>query len=628
MTPTLRLTRRALAAMVWCLAALSTTGAQEHATAPSSVPPPVRIDAVTARNGMVVAQEKRASRIGVEILEKGGNAIDAAVAVGFALAVTLPKAGNLGGGGFMLMHLAQPNEDVAIDYREAAPRDTPPDVFLDPNGEADPKKSRESGLGVGVPGTVAGLAVALDRFGSGKFTLADLIAPALALARDGVPVEDDLVDSLLLAQPRLARWPSSARVFLKPDGTPPGPGEQLVQGDLAASLEAIARDGARAFYTGPIADQIVAAVREAGGRMTRRDLEAYAPMLREPAHGTYRGYDIVSMPPPSSGGLTIIQMLEMLERFPIGDNSQGFGFGQKNTLHVMIEAMRLAFADRAFWEGDEDFVHVPKKGLLDATYLASRSALIDLNTVLPPTTHGNPLPFDMASLTSQKVKLAAVAPQREGTHTTHFVVVDKHNNIVSYTTTVESLFGSGITVPGYGFILNNELTDFNFPPAFNPATGNPGANDVAPFKRPRSSMAPTLLLKDDEPFAVMGAAGGATIINSLLQITFNIVDHGMTIQQAIDAPRISSTHRSSVSCETGPFFPLGFTPTPPFSATVVQALRAMGHDIPPCSANIATGASSSAQAVIIDLQTGKQYGAADPRREGTVIGLPATRQGG
>jgi gamma-glutamyltranspeptidase/glutathione hydrolase len=288
--------------------------------------------------------------------------------------------------------------------------------------------------------------------------------------------------------------------------------------------------------------------------------------------------------------------------------------------------MRLAFADRAFWEGDEDFVHVPKKGLLDATYLASRSALIDLDTVLPPTTQGNPLPFDMASLMSQKVRLAAVAPQREGTHTTHFVVVDKHNNIVSYTTTVESLFGSGITVPGYGFILNNELTDFNFPPAFDPATGNPGANDVAPFKRPRSSMAPTLLLKDDNPFAVMGAAGGATIINSLLQITFNIVDHGMTIQQAINAPRISSRHRGSVSCETGPFFPLPFTPTPPFSTAVVDALRSMGHDIPPCDANIATGASSSAQAVIIDLHTGKQYGAADPRREGTVIGLPRRRQ--
>ena len=321
-------------------------------------------------------------------------------------------------------------------------------------------------------------------------------------------------------------------------------------------------------------------------------------------------------------------MLEMLERFPMGDKSQGFGFGAKNTLHVMIEAMRLAFADRAFWMGDEDFVHVPKKGLLDAAYVASRSAMIDLDTVLPPTTHGNPLPFDTASMLSDEVKLVALAPHRESTHTTHFVVVDKHDNIVSYTTTIESLFGSGITVPGYGIVLNNELTDFNFPPAFNLATGNPGANDVAPFKRPRSSMAPTLLLKDDKPFAAIGAAGGATIINSLLQITFNIVDHGMTIQEAINAPRISSTHRGSVSCETGPFFPLGFTPTPPFSAAVVQALQAMGHDIPPCSANIATGASSAAQAAVIDLQTGKQYGAADPRREGTVIGLPRRHQDG
>ncbi|MEA2995508.1 MAG: gamma-glutamyltranspeptidase / glutathione hydrolase, partial [Alphaproteobacteria bacterium] len=411
--PTLRLTRRALAAMVWCLAALSTTGAQEHATAPSTAAPPVRIDAVTARNGMVVAQEKRASRIGVEILEKGGNAIDAAVAVGFALAVTLPKAGNLGGGGFMLVHLAQSNEDVAIDYRETAPRDTPLDVFLDPNGEADPKKSRESGLGVGVPGTVAGLAVALDRFGSGKFTLADLIAPALALARDGVPVEDDLVDSLLLAQPRLARWPSSARVFLKPDGTAPGPGERLVQGDLAASLEAIARDGARAFYTGPIADQIVAAVREAGGRMTRRDLESYSPMLREPARGTYRGYDIVSMPPPSSGGVHLIEMLNILEGFP------DLAAATPATLHLMIEAMKLAYADRAEYLGDSDAVDVPTERLTSKDYAAALRAGINPKKAR--------LSVDIR---------AGEAPASSGGNTTHVSIVDRDGNAVANTTSL------------------------------------------------------------------------------------------------------------------------------------------------------------------------------------------------
>jgi len=519
MTPTLRLTRRALAAMVWCLAALSTTGAQEHATAPSSVLPPMRIDAVTARNGMVVAQEKRASRIGVEILEKGGNAIDAAVAVGFALAVTLPKAGNLGGGGFMLVHLAQPNEDVAIDYREAAPRDTPPDVFLDPNGAADPKKSRESGLGVGVPGTVAGLAVALDRFGSGKFTLAELIAPALALARDGVPVEDDLVDSLLLAQPRLARWPSSVRVFLKPDGTAPGPGERLVQGDLAASLEAIARDGARAFYTGPIADQIVAAVREAGGRMTRRDLEAYAPMLREPAHGTYRGYDIVSMPPPSSGGVHLIEMLNILEGYP----PQDLASASPAALHLMIEAMKLAYADRAEYLGDSDAVDVPTERLTSKTYAAALRAGINPKKAR--------LSVDIR---------AGEAPASSGGNTTHVSIVDRDGNAVAMTTSLNFNYGLGLVAGQSGILLNNTLDDFAAKPGAPNAFGLTGgaANAPGPGKRPLSSMTPTIVLKDGAPVFVTGAPGGSRIITSVLQVLVNAIDFKKPIAEAVAAPRV------------------------------------------------------------------------------------------
>jgi len=607
-------------------------------SAPSWADPPLPTPGVPPKaeqkgftNGVVSVSNPLAAEVGARVLQEGGNAVDAAAAIQFALNVVEPESSGIGGGGFMMIHLAKTNETFFIDSRERAPAAATPNMF----GALSFADASTSGISVGVPGTLRGVATALKNWGT--IPLAAAIEPAVELAERGFEVGPllaaDIVDTTDRGFTMTNLQPETAAIF-RPGGIPLKEGDLLVQPELARTLKLIARHGPDVFYKGEIGNAVVAAAQSrtragaAGlGKITSADLAAYDVKIRQPIVGHYRGYTVASMPPPSSGGITVIQMLEMLERFPIGDKSQGFGFGQKNTLHVMIEAMRLAFADRAFWEGDEDFVHVPKKGLLDATYLASRSALIDLNTVLPPTTHGNPLPFDMASLMSQKVKLAAVAPQREGTHTTHFVVVDKHNNIVSYTTTVESLFGSGITVPGYGFILNNELTDFNFPPAFDPGTGNPGANDVAPFKRPRSSMAPTLLLKDDKPFAVMGAGGG-TIINSLLQITFNIVDHGMTIQQAIDAPRISSTHRSSVSCETGPFFPLGFTPTPPFSATVVQALRAMGHDIPPCSANIATGASSSAQAVIIDLQTGKQYGAADPRREGTVIGLPATRQGG
>jgi gamma-glutamyltranspeptidase/glutathione hydrolase len=519
MTPYLRLTRRAFAAMVWCLAALTPAGAQERATAPSTAAPPLRIEAVTARNGMVVAQEKRASRIGVEILEKGGNAIDAAVAVGFALAVTLPKAGNLGGGGLMLVHLAERNEDVAIDYRETAPRDTPPDVFLDPNGDADPTKSRESGLGVGVPGTVAGLTVALDRFGSGKFTLAELIAPALALARDGIPIEDDLVDSLLLAQPRLARWPSSARIFLKPDGTALGPGDRLVQPDLAASLDAIARDGARAFYTGPIADQIVAAVREAGGRMTRGDLEGYAAMLREPVRDTYRGYEIVSMPPPSSGGVHLIEMLNILEGFPPPEMASA----SPATLHLMIEAMKLAYADRAEYLGDSDAVDVPIERLTSKDYAATLRAGIDPKKAR--------LSVDIR---------AGEAPASSGGNTTHVSIVDRDGNAVANTTSLNFNYGLGLTAGQSGILLNNTLDDFAAKPGAPNAFGLTGgaANAPGPNKRPLSSMTPTIVLKDGAPAFVTGAPGGSRIITSVLQVLVNAIDFKKPIAEAVAAPRV------------------------------------------------------------------------------------------
>jgi gamma-glutamyltranspeptidase / glutathione hydrolase len=582
------------------------------------------------RNGVVAVSNPLAAAAGAKVLEQGGNAVDAAVAVQFVLNVVEPESSGIGGGGFMMIHLARKNETFFIDSREKAPAAATPGMF----GTLRFEVASTSGISVGVPGTLRGVATALNHWGT--IPLAKAIEPAIKLAERGFKVGPllaaDIVDTTDRGFAMTNLQPETAAIF-RPGGIPLKEGDLLVQPDLAKTLKLIAKHGPDVFYKGEIAKAIIAAqlrtrAGAAGeGKMALTDLAAYDVEIREPIVGHYRGYTIASMPPPSSGGLTIIQMLEMLERFPMGNKSKGFGFGAKNTLHVMIEAMRLAFADRAFWMGDEDFVHVPKKGLLDAAYVAKRSAMINLNTVLPPTTHGDPLPYDMASSLSREVRLAALASPRESTHTTHFVVVDKHDNIVSYTTTIESLFGSGITVPGYGIVLNNELTDFNFPPTFDRRTGNPGANDVAPSKRPRSSMAPVLLLKDDKPFAAMGAAGGATIINALLQITFNIVDHGMTIQQAINAPRISSRHVDPVSCETGPFFPLPFTPTPPFSAKVLDALRAMGHDIDPCSA-IATGASSSAQAAIIDLKTGKQYGAADQRREGTVIGLPRHRDEG
>jgi gamma-glutamyltranspeptidase/glutathione hydrolase len=304
-------------------------------------------------------------------------------------------------------------------------------------------------------------------------------------------------------------------------------------------------------------------------------------------------------------------MLKMLERFPLGDSGQGYGFGAARTLNVMIEAMRLAFADRAVWMGDEDFVDVPKDGLIDDDYMAIRSALIDPDSRIEEAFPDDPRPFDMASLTSG-VKMAALAEKPDG-HTTHFSVVDKWGNVVSYTTTIEAGWGSGILVPGYGFLLNNELTDFNFTPrAGTDPPGDldfdPGANDVAPFKRPRSSMSPSILFSGDEPIAAYGSPGGSTIINSVLQITLNLIDHGMSIQEAIDAPRISSTTSNptgaSISREAG------------FSEDVIQDLEDLGHVFRDPSS------IGSVQAIVIDLQTGKLYGGADPRREGTVIGLP------
>jgi gamma-glutamyltranspeptidase/glutathione hydrolase len=400
-------------------------------------------------------------------------------------------------------------------------------------------------------------------------------------------------------------------------------------------LKLIAAQGPDVFYTGEIAQAIVAAQlrsrtptpADGVGRMALSDLAAYEIAIRQPITVDYRGWQLASMSPPSSGGLTVGQMLEFLENYPIGDPGQGFGFAAAKTMHVMIESMRLAFADRAVWMGDEDFVPVPKKGLLDPAYVASRAALIDLNSRMATPAAGNPLPFNVArGVATPRVMLAVIPFEDEkGVHTTHFSVVDKHGNVVSYTTTIENTWGTGITVPGYGFLLNNELTDFNFIPALNPATGNPGANDVAPFKRPRSSMSPSMLFRNGRPVAAYGSPGGATIINSVLNITLNLVDHGMSIQQAIDAPRLSVTSAAgTVSCEGTADF---MVPEIPIASQ--DALRNLGHlglgGVAALGTDSCLASIGSVQGVIVDLQTGKQYGGADQRREGTVIGLPRPR---
>jgi len=496
---------------------------------------------------MVVAQEARAARIGVEILQKGGNAVDAAVATGFAMAVSYPRAGNIGGGGYMLIHLSDRKVDTAIDYRETAPAATTRDVFLDANGNADPRKSRDSGLAIGVPGTVAGLALAHAKYGSGKLTLAQLLAPAIAMARDGIPIEDDVAVSLPRSRGRLARWPSTAKIFLHADGSALGPGDTLVQSDLADTLARIAREGPDAFYHGATADKIAAAVRAAGGSMTPDDLKSYRPIERAPVRGSYRGYDIVSMPPSSSGGVILIEILNILEGYP------DLATDEARRLHLMIEAMKLAYADRAAFLGDPASVEAPLARLLSKSYAAELRARIDPEHARPAAEIHPLLP----------------APS-EGHNTTHFSVVDSAGNAVSNTYTLNFSYGVGLVAEGTGVLLNNELDDFTAAPGAANAFGLVGfeANLPGPGKRPLSSMSPTIVLKDGKPVLVTGTPGGSRIISAVLQVVVNVLDYDMDVAQAVAAPRLHHQWLpDEVRVERG------------FADDTLAALRAKGHKV-------------------------------------------------
>jgi gamma-glutamyltranspeptidase/glutathione hydrolase len=572
-------------------------------------------------DGVVAVSHPAAAAAGARMLAQGGNAIDAAAAVQFALNVVEPQSSGIGGGGFMLVHLAKTGETFIVDSRERAPAAASADMFA-PDGlaMAFPLAST-SGLAVGVPGTLRGIDTALRRWGTKK--LADTLAPAIELAGHGFRVNRFLADDIAHDDGRTQLHPETAATF-RPGGVPLAEGDWLVQPDLAKTLKLIAAKGPDAFYRGPLARAIVKAQQrsrselgDAGrGRMTLADLAQYQVVIRQPLIGHYRGWTLEGMPPPSSGGLTVLQMLNLLQRFPLGDTAQGYGFDSPQTLHVMIEAMRLAFADRAVWIGDDDTMPVPQRGLLHPGYLATRAAQIKPDSRMDTPQAGDPTPWD----SSTTVRPAPSRVHEESPHTTHFAIVDRWGNVVSVTTTIEYTWGTGITVPGYGFLLNNELTDFNLAPSADAVAGNPGANDVAPYKRPRSSMAPLLLLKQDKPVAAFGSPGGATIINSVLNVTLNLVDHGMTLQQAIDAPRLSVTQAAGqVSCEGGQVFM-----QPAFSVGTQDALRKLGHiGLGEAGTNGCQASIGSVQAVAIDLATGVHEGAADPRREGTVIRVKA-----
>jgi len=516
MTPLTINWRRFFAAAALVFACTASANAQERRVyAPPSAD---SLRAAFAESGMVVAQEKLATQIGADILRRGGNAVDAAVAVGFALAVSYPRAGNIGGGGFMVIHSAERGQDVAIDYRETAPGAITRDVFLGADGKPDPAKSRDSALGIGVPGTVAGLSLALEKLGSGNFSLAQILKPAIDLARDGFVVTDDTADTLNDMYRRMARWSNSAKTFSRPDGTPLREGDKLIQGDLATTLSAIAEQGPRGFYEGTIADKLAKAVRDAGGIMTADDLRSYQAVIRAPVRGTYRGYDIVSMPLPSSGGTVLVEILNILEGFPLAEMKQG----SASSLHVMIEAMKRAYADRARYLGDPAFVDAPTNILLSKDYAAKQRAGIDPARATP-----------LADTMPKK-------PKREGENTTHYSVVDSKGNAVSNTYTLNFPYGVGLVAEGTGVLLNNELDDFTAAPGAANAFGLVGfeANLPGPGKRPLSSMSPTIVLKDGKPVLVTGSPGGSRIISAVAQVIVNAIDYRMDIAAAVTAPRM------------------------------------------------------------------------------------------
>jgi gamma-glutamyltranspeptidase / glutathione hydrolase len=572
--PTRRTLVVALALAIICGASQAQEGRRGFYTPPAAG----TFHPVFAEHGMVVAQEKLAAHIGADILRQGGNAVDAAVATGFALAVTYPRAGNLGGGGFMVIHSAERNEDIAIDYRETAPAAATRDMFLGADGKPDIAKSRDSATGIGVPGTVAGLTLALEKYGSGALTLADILKPAIALARDGIVIADDSADTLPDWHKRLARWPSSAKLFSRADSSSLREGDVLVQGDLAATLSAIAERGPRGFYQGPVAEKLVQAIRDAGGIMALDDLASYQAVIREPVRGSYRGYDIVSMPQPSSGGVVLLETLNILEGFAMRDMAQG----SAPSLHLMIEAMKRAYADRARYLGDPAFVNAPVATLIAKDYAAKQRASIDPARATPWT------------------DALSALPPREGSNTTHFSVVDSRGNAVSNTYTLNFSYGVGLVADGTGVLLNNELDDFTAAPGAANAYGLVGfeANLPGPGKRPLSSMAPTIVLKDGRPVLVTGSPGGSRIISAVLQVIVDVLDYQMDVAAAVAAPRLHHQWLpDEVRVERG------------FSEDTLAALKAMGHVV------VTPLGQTSANSIAVT--PAGLFGAPDPRTRGS-----------
>jgi gamma-glutamyltranspeptidase/glutathione hydrolase len=542
------------------------------ARAPEAAPPARAADPNRARSGMVVSASSIASEIGAEVLRAGGNAVDAAIATGFALAVTYPTAGNIGGGGFMVIRFPD-GRTTAFDFREKAPLAAHPEMFLDSAGEYSSRIHHNSHVAVGVPGTVAGFWKAHGSYGKAEW--ARLVEPAVRLARDGFAIPPGLARSLAGQINTFQRYPASLAAYSK-NGVAYAEGETFRQPDLGRTLERIMRQGRDGFYRGETARLVAEEMRRGGGLITEEDMARYEAKERQPVTGTYRGYDVISMPPPSSGGVALIEMLNILEGYDV----KAMGHMSAQYVHHFAEAMRRAFLDRARFLADPDFVDVPVQRLTSKAYAAQ------LRTSIDPARATASQPAD--------VTLPA-----ESMETTHYSVVDASGMAVSVTYTLEAGYGSKIVVPGAGFLLNNEMGDFNAKPGLTDADGLIGtdANLARPGKRMLSSMTPSILARDGRLVAIIGSPGGRTIINTVLEVTTNVIDFGMNIQDAVNAPRFHHQWLPDrISIEQD-----GATPE------VLRALEAMGHSVR------AGGRQGTAHSIMIDARTGERIGAPDPR---------------
>ena len=533
---------------------------------------------VISKTGMVVSQRQSASEVGAEILRKGGNAVDAAVATGLALAVVLPRAGNLGGGGFMVVYLKDKDKTITIDYRERAPSAAHRDLFLDENGNYDKNKAQFSLLSAGVPGTVAGLHHALTKYGT--MTWQEVLEPSIRLAEQGFSVPHDLANILASERykKRLSSNEAAAKSYYKTDKSNYQAGEILKLPDLAWTLKQLSDNGPDAFYKGEIAKKIVKEMERNGGLITAQDLKNYTPVERSPVEGTYKNFKIVSMPPASSGGIHLIQMLNMIEEFPIKD----MGFGSADSIHLLAEVMKRAYADRSKHLGDMDFYDVPYS-LMSKEYSSFLNKSISISSITPSKDilAGDPHPY-------------------ESPDTTHFSVMDRYGNAVSNTYTLNFSYGSGIMIPGTGMLMNNEMDDFSSKPGTPNGYGLLGseANSIEANKRPLSSMTPTIIFKDNKPYLVLGSPGGSRIITTVLQVALNVMEHDMNVAQAVNSPRIHHQWLPEVlMIEKG------------FGPDTEKLLREKGYRLYPSST------MGSVQAILKDGEY--FYGAADPRRPGS-----------